>query len=141
MASGKRPYKNKRTFPRYDFRAGISIRPTEDSPDTEWAGCISQNLSMDGINILYSKILVPGDTVYITIPMFEEGKQIVVSGSVEWVGVDDLWDDSPYWVKAGIMFSDMAMKKKKALTKVLLDRRVIAPVASRKPANKIDFIM
>jgi len=131
---------NRRTFPRYQYRAGITVKPTNDIQSPLWDTGISQNLSLDGISILHSKILVPGELVYLTIPLFDTERELVLSGSVEWVSVDDLYEDSPYWIKAGIMFSEMGNEKKKILLNTIGDRP-IETEHHTKSANKIDFVM
>ncbi len=132
---------NRRTYPRYHYRAGINIKSTNGETYYTWDPGISQNLSLDGISILHSKILVPGEIVFLAIPLFGSEREILLSGSVEWVAVDDLYDDSPYWVKAGIMFSDMSKDKRQTLAKTLLNRPVENYLSSKKAARKIDFVM
>ena len=53
---------NRRNYPRYDFRAGITIK-AKDPDSITWYSGVSQNLSQTGISILHSKILIPEEEI------------------------------------------------------------------------------
>jgi hypothetical protein len=129
----------RRHSPRFNFRAGITLKAC-DPQVKMWDAGISQNLSQDGMSILHSKILTPGDDVYIDIPKFDEDNHLIIAGKVTWVGVDDLYGDSPYWVRAGIMFGELNQDQKESLLTVLSDRKIDGPIFVRR-ASKIDFVM
>ena len=131
---------NKRTYPRYDYRAGISIK-SNDPGTRDWDAGITQNLSQDGMSILHSKVLIPGETVLITLPLFPSKQTLILSGEVQWIGVDDLFDDGPYWVKAGIKFHDLDFAQREIILSALTDRKAENHIIFKKVAGRIDFVM
>ena len=132
--------RNRRLFPRYDFRVEISIKSI-DPRITAWDTGVSQNLSEDGISLLHSRILLPNEPVYLTVPLFSSHERLILKGSVAWIGIDDLYEDSPYWVKAGIRFDEMGFEQKHALHTAISERIVALPAETRKSPYRIDFVM
>jgi len=135
----RRKITNKRLFPRYDFRVGISIKNQSD--EIIWNPAISQNLSESGIHILHSRILVPDEPISIKIPLFAKSEMMSVKGYVSWVGIDDLFEDSPFWVTAGIKFENVKRSQQKSLAYTLANRTLLHSSPVRNVANKIDFVM
>jgi len=134
------PMSDRRISPRYDFRVGLSIKPADEGIKI-WESGISQNLSQDGISILHSKILIPGEQIYVTIPLFSYEKRITLTGSVAWVRVDDLYEDSRYWVHAGISFQELTQEEHKSIKALLAARKAQDILAPRKPTDRIDYVM
>lgn len=132
--------RNKRIYPRYEYRVGIAIKSFD--PDAkDWENGVSQNVSQDGIYLLHSRLLVPGEKVYIRIKLFPREEEITVSGTVSWVGFDELYEDSPFWVKAGIAFHEMNTKDRLNLIEAISDRKIADGLSVLKISNKIDFVM
>ena len=131
---------NKRLCPRYDYRAGISIKSDLSEAD-DWSPAISQNLSRSGIYILHSRILVPEEPVSIKIPLFKTSEMMTIRGFVSWVGIDDMFEDSPFWVTAGIHFDRLKHSATKTIESALSDRKLLDGIPVKSVANKIDFVM
>ena len=66
---------------------------------------------------------------------------MTIKGTVAWVGVDDLYDDSPFWVKAGIKFNNLGMDTRETIINTISNRKSEDGPIIKKAASRIDFVM
>lgn len=88
---------------RVPLRTAISYRHYESQGKIKNA--INQNVSCGGLHLLSASPLRTQERIDLWILDPETDKLINLEGEVAWVAIDDLYGDSPYWVKAGVRFT------------------------------------
>ncbi len=131
----------KRRSARVDLRTAISYR-NHDSPG-KIKNAICQNISRDGLHLMTASSLREKEPVDLWILNPETDQLINLEGEVAWVAVDDLYGDSPYWVRAGIRLT-YADKTHKEKWQDLLKKRGVKPLTSdEKPDDegRVSFVL
>lgn len=128
MASqSKQKGSERRREPRVELRTAVSYR-NFDSPG-KIKNAICQDISGKGINLLSASSLREKEAIDLWVLNPETDQLINIEGNVAWVAVDDLYGDSPYWVRAGVCFTAASQAQLEQWHK-LLKKRGIDPAAT-----------
>ena len=116
----------------YQARLGESPGPQGNfnSDDTLRHG-LTCDLSLRGVSIFSTNILEIGEALSMNLLNPINGVGTPVNGKVVWIAVDDLYGDSPYWVRAGIAFEKLNPPQRKAIEE-LLPHEQLAKARQRK---------
>jgi hypothetical protein len=123
---------------RVPLRTAISYRNYDSQGKIKNA--INQNISTTGLHLLSASPLRTEERVDLWILDPETDRLINLEGEVVWVAIDDLYGDSPYWVRAGVRFT-YGETEQVDLLRGLVKKRgaAIAGTAQRKKQPRISF--
>ena len=109
---------NSRRSERHSMKALISFKKENDFHDRIFSG-LTLDIGIRGSCIFSPTTLESGDKLTLWLLHGENSDLIHLTAQVIWVAIDDLYGDSPYWLRAGIQFDQPNDESRKALSHYL----------------------
>lgn len=97
---------NARHGERFTLKSVVCFKKLADPYSRIHSG-LTLDISQRGICLFSPTLLEEGDSIRLWL-LHPNGDQLTcVQGRIAWTAIDDLYGDSPYWVRAGIAFSNL----------------------------------
>ncbi len=103
---------------RFQVKSSISFKSVTDPTNQIYTGLL-HDLNHKGMSIFSANILREGEKIRLWLLNPQDLELTRLDGSVVWVGVDEIYGDSPYWVRAGICFETLMEPQKEAISRLL----------------------
>lgn len=109
---------NVRSHPRHIIKTLVRLQKAITG-DSRISTALSLDMSIQGISLLSSSLLQVGEQVTLWLCDQNEQELIRLQAEVMWTEIDELYGDSPYWLRTGLKFHETDATTRSALSRYL----------------------
>lgn len=137
-------YLNRRVNVRVDHRN--VIRFVRDSAHRlSFTQGLSQNISLNGIQILSPRILEKNKPFELWIPIKGQDDNVLALAQTAWIQIEDSLGDSPYWIRSGLRLSFNKAKDRDLYRDMISQKTYIKTpmehAVFEEPGSKVGFVL